>query len=225
MSTLSPRLGRIAELVIRGGVVCDVGTDHAYLPAYLLDRGISTRAVVTDIHAGPLDAARRTLTEAGVLEKATLVLGDGLTDVPCADITDIVIAGMGGEMIAHILTDCAWWQQVHLILQPMTKISLVRQLLADAGFFPWNEEIVAEGDKFYTLIETQTRGEPHILDFAQAEIGLLDLHDPTARAYLTWRRAHSLEVAQSVAKSAPEKVAYWQNLARSMAEMLTITEE
>ena len=82
-----------------GRVVCDVGTDHAYLPAELLRRGQCTRAVATDIHAGPLEAAKRTLTEAGVLEQAELFLCDGLAQVQPEGITDVVIAGMGGETI------------------------------------------------------------------------------------------------------------------------------
>ena len=64
---LTKRLAACAALVTEGGVVCDVGTDHAYLPAELLRQNRCPRAVVTDIHAGPLEAARRTLTETGVL--------------------------------------------------------------------------------------------------------------------------------------------------------------
>ena len=78
---LTKRLAACAALVTPGGVVCDVGTDHAYLPAELLRRGQCTRAVATDIHAGPLEAAKRTLTEAGVLEQAELFLCDGLAQV------------------------------------------------------------------------------------------------------------------------------------------------
>ena len=71
---LTKRLAACAAQVTPAGVVCDVGTDHAYLPAELLQSGRCTRAVATDIHAGPLEAARRTLTEAGVLEQAELRL-------------------------------------------------------------------------------------------------------------------------------------------------------
>ena len=105
---LTKRLAACAALVTPGGVVCDVGTDHAYLPAELLRRGQCTRAVATDIHAGPLEAAKRTLTEAGVLEQAELFLCDGLAQVQPEGITDVVIAGMGGETIIHILEDCPW---------------------------------------------------------------------------------------------------------------------
>ena len=78
---LTKRLAACAALVTEGGVVCDVGTDHAYLPAELLRQNRCPRAVVTDIHAGPLEAARRTLTETGVLAGAELLLCDGLE--PC----------------------------------------------------------------------------------------------------------------------------------------------
>ena len=127
---LTKRLAACAAQVTPAGVVCDVGTDHAYLPAELLQSGRCTRAVATDIHAGPLEAARRTLTEAGVLEQAELFLCDGLEQVQPAGITDVVIAGMGGETIVHILENCPWRRQVHLILQPMTKIPDLRLWLA-----------------------------------------------------------------------------------------------
>ena len=78
---LTKRLAACAALVTEGGVVCDVGTDHAYLPAELLRQNRCPRAVVTDIHAGPLEAARRTLTETGVLARAEVLLCDGLEQV------------------------------------------------------------------------------------------------------------------------------------------------
>ena len=140
---LTKRLAACAALVTPGGVVCDVGTDHAYLPAELLRRGQCTRAVATDIHAGPLEAAKRTLTEAGVLEQAELFLCDGLAQVQPEGITDVVIAGMGGETIIHILEDCPWRRQVHLILQPMTKIPDLRRWLAEQGF-SWTEQAVQD---------------------------------------------------------------------------------
>ncbi|WP_419570461.1 class I SAM-dependent methyltransferase, partial [Ruminococcus sp.] len=159
---LTKRLAACAALVTPGGVVCDVGTDHAYLPAELLRRGQCTRAVATDIHAGPLEAAKRTLTEAGVLEQAELFLCDGLAQVQPEGITDVVIAGMGGETIIHILEDCPWRRQVHLILQPMTKIPDLRRWLAEQGF-SWTEQAVQEGEKFYVVLSVFHSGTPGIL--------------------------------------------------------------
>ena len=124
---LTKRLAACAAQVTPGGVICDVGTDHAYLPAELLRQNRCTRAVATDIHAGPLEAARRTLTEAGVLSRAELHLCDGLEQIQPGDITDVVIAGMGSDTILHILENCPWRRQVHFILQPMTKIPVLRQ--------------------------------------------------------------------------------------------------
>ena len=89
---LTKRLAACAAQVTPAGVVCDVGTDHAYLPAELLQSGRCTRAVATDIHAGPLEAARRTLTEAGVLEQAELFLCDGLEQVQPAGLSLIHIS-------------------------------------------------------------------------------------------------------------------------------------
>lgn len=179
---LTKRLAACAALVTPGGVVCDVGTDHAYLPAELLRRGQCTRAVATDIHAGPLEAAKRTLTEAGVLEQAELFLCDGLAQVQPEGITDVVIAGMGGETIIHILEDCPWRRQVHLILQPMTKIPDLRRWLAEQGF-SWTEQAVQEGEKFYVVLSVFHSGTPGILSLLEQEVGCLDWQSQTARRY------------------------------------------
>ena len=131
------------------------------------------RAVVTDIHAGPLEAARRTLTETGVLARAELLLCDGLEQVLPEGITDVVVAGMGGETIVHILENCPWRAQVHLILQPMTKLPVLRQWLAKNGF-DWTEQVVSEGGKFYVVLDVRSAAVPQPLTLLEQEVGRID---------------------------------------------------
>ena len=157
---LTKRLAACAALVTPGGVVCDVGTDHAYLPAELLRRGQCTRAVATDIHAGPLEAAKRTLTEAGVLEQAELFLCDGLAQVQPEGITDVVIAGMGGELIARLLEKCPWVKNgVNLVLQPMTKWDVLRKWLYANGFEVKKELACTEGQFAYSVMQAVYTGK------------------------------------------------------------------
>ena len=173
---LTKRLAACAALVTPGGVVCDVGTDHAYLPAELLRRGQCTRAVATDIHAGPLEAAKRTLTEAGVLEQAELFLCDGLAQVQPEGITDVVIAGMGGELILRIISEAPWLcaMDKHLVLQPMTTAMQLREGLAALGFTIDREEAVVDSDKIYSVMSVyytdQKRDNLKLIDLYMGQI-------------------------------------------------------
>ena len=100
--SLPPRLEKIASLVPLGAKVADVGTDHAYLPLYLLEQGIATFAIATDLHPGPLAIAQK---NAAGTQNIDFRLADGLSAVLSDEINTIVIAGMGGETICHILNE------------------------------------------------------------------------------------------------------------------------
>ena len=100
---LDNRLRKIAELVSGEGIACDVGTDHAYLAAELINSGKCSKVIASDVKEGPLDAARNTVERYGIQDKVELVLSDGLENVDLSGVTDVVIAGMGGETIAEII--------------------------------------------------------------------------------------------------------------------------
>ena len=102
MLPISPRLLTCASMV-KGEFVCDIGTDHAYLPVYLVTSGKCRQAVATDIKEGPLDSAKGTLKRYGVISSIKLILSDGFDKVNPKGITDVVIAGLGGENIRDIL--------------------------------------------------------------------------------------------------------------------------
>ena len=92
MIPISPRLLCCASM-LKGRRVCDIGTDHAYLPAYLISAGKADAVIATDIRQGPLDSAKGTLKRFRVSEDVTLVLSDGFDRVNPKGITDVVIAG------------------------------------------------------------------------------------------------------------------------------------
>ncbi len=216
---LSKRLSICASLVTQDGVVCDVGTDHAYLLAELLQSGTCKRAIATDIHRGPIMAARRTLLEAGVIGQAKLFLCDGLEAVPSEGITDVVIAGMGGETIVHILQNCKWCSEVHLILQPMTKHSTLRRWLAEQGF-EWKEHIASEVHKFYSIFDVRYAGtKGRTLTEIEAEIGYLDWTDPEVMTFISWKRRRYGKLAQQLRLvERKTEAAYWQTLADYIEE-------
>ena len=133
---LSPRLQMTADLVRSGSVVCDVGTDHAYLPAYLVASGCCPSAVATDVREGPLMNAVATLAPRGLCDKVRLVRSDGLDELSPDDADDFVFAGMGGTLISELLGRTAWITATgkRFIFQPMSHAELVRAFLLGQGF-------------------------------------------------------------------------------------------
>ncbi|MGI5971423.1 MAG: class I SAM-dependent methyltransferase [Oscillospiraceae bacterium] len=147
---MTPRLKAIAELIEVGSRVVDVGTDHCLLPVYLLQNSIASYAAATEIADGPLKRARENI--AGLPVK--LYNCDGLADVPPESVDTVVIAGMGGESIIGILQAAQWTRNKHLILQPMTKGSVLRRWLENNGYPVTNETTVLDHGRYYYIIET-----------------------------------------------------------------------
>lgn len=222
---LTKRLAACAALVTKGGVVCDVGTDHAYLPAELLQKEICQRAVATDIHEGPLRVARRTLEATGVLPRAELVLCDGVERVDPAGITDVVIAGMGGEMIIHILEQCSWRTQVHWILQPMTKVPTLRRWLSENGFGGWTEQVVVEGDRYYLVLSARAGCETRCLTPLEEEVGCLDWRVPAARAYARRQYVRLQKLACQLEAAGRAESETWKQLVRQLEQLVQTWED
>lgn len=133
---LSPRLSMVGELVRPGVVVADIGTDHAYLPAYLVATGKCTSAVASDLREGPLMNAIGTVASCGLLDKIRMILSDGLAMLTPDDADDFVFAGMGGNLIVEILEKADWIRNPdkRYIFQPMTHAETVRAYLLQNGF-------------------------------------------------------------------------------------------
>lgn len=149
---LSPRLQAIAQQVPQGARLADIGTDHGYLPVWLLLNGRIERAVAADLRKGPLDRARCTAQRFGQAEKISFRLCDGLAGIKADQVDTIAIAGMGGETIAAILAEAPWTRQgKRLLLQPMTGAPKLRQWLQLHGYAILHEEIAREGDKLYSI--------------------------------------------------------------------------
>lgn len=175
MLRLSERLLVTASFVRQGAVLADVGTDHAYIPAFLIKSGVISKAYASDINEGPLQNAAKTL-ESEKISGVSLILSDGLKNVPQNDISDVLIAGMGGELIAKILLECAWceYENLHFILQPMTKADYLRKILYKNGFEIIKEALAEEGEKIYTVMLVRFCGNKQIISEAFALLGAPD---------------------------------------------------
>jgi tRNA (adenine22-N1)-methyltransferase len=150
-------LAAIAEFVRVGASVCDVGTDHAFLPCYLAKRGWEN-LYASDINENPLNYARTRIKKYGFSDKITAVKSDGLLDVPPCE--DVVIAGMGGELIAEIVAKIPFKNEnLRLILQPMTRIGDLRSGLEQSGFEIMTEKTAREKNRTYTVIYAKYSGK------------------------------------------------------------------
>ena len=178
---LSPRLQRIADYVLPGSTVIDVGTDHAYIPIWLLQNGISASAYATDIRTGPLQRAAKDAEDAGVSNRLTLLLCDGLSECPPDAVDTVIIAGMGGETMMGILSAAPWVLQKHLILQPQTKYFELRAFLAENGYAIRDASLVYDTGRIYRVWQIEA-GENTEKGWVEAP--LVEKKDPLLRPYL-----------------------------------------
>lgn len=152
---LSPRLAEAARLVGKCNCFADIGTDHAYLPIYLLMTGACRTAVASDIGEGPLKRASAAAQKYN--QTVSLRLGSGLSTLERDEADAVVIAGMGGLLIADILKSGAdkLGAAKKIVLQPMTAVPELRKFLADYGWRIESESIVKEGEKLYILMSVK----------------------------------------------------------------------
>ena len=206
---LQPRLQCIASLVPQGARLADVGTDHGYLPVWLLQHGRIESAIASDINALPLDHARATAREYGVTERMDFRLCPGLAKIKAEECDAIAIAGMGGETIMTILQDAPWTKDGRhtLLLQPMTKTADLRRWLADNGYTFTDEHLVEDKGRLYPVL-TVTGGKHRALTEAEALCGVLLESDPLYGAYLSEHAAKLRRSAEGLRRSsAPDAAA------------------
>ncbi len=151
---LDNRLMTIADLVRKDKIFADIGTDHAYLPVYLVEKGIIKKGIAADLRVGPLENARDAVVSYGYSEQIELRLSDGLDNFKANEVEEIAVAGMGGLLISSFIERTAWLknENIHLILQPMTHVEELRKTLFDNNFVIDKEVVAKDGDKLYIVL-------------------------------------------------------------------------
>ncbi len=175
---LDERMRAAMSLVREGAVLCDVGTDHAYLPCALVGEGRIKKAFAMDVAEGPLANAKGTVEQNSLQGAITLRLSDGLDALSKdeqSQITDILICGMGGELIDRIISRAPWLKNAEksLILQPMTKASFLRRQLYLQGFEIQREIAASDHHHNYSVMLVRYTGKAREIDALFAEIGKL----------------------------------------------------
>ena len=185
MLDLSLRLKTIASLVPFGARVCDVGTDHGYLSIHLKQSGIAKKVIASDLRPAPLASAKKNMENLNVTG-IDLRLGSGLETVQKDEVDTVIIAGMGGEVISAILSECDWIksEKYTLILQPTTSAEALRKFLYETGFETLEELPLAENGKLYTIMKCRFANTPCKMEDYFYYIGKITPNNEHGRLYL-----------------------------------------
>ncbi|MBP9988080.1 MAG: SAM-dependent methyltransferase [Ruminococcus sp.] len=187
MIKLKPRLSITASMVRQNSRIADVGTDHAYLPAFLILNGMAESAIASDLRTGPLENAKSTVKAYGLEKKVELRLSDGLECICSDEVDDVVIAGMGGILISEILEKSNGFMRENLkfIFQPQSHDEVLRKWLFDNGFEILEEKSCFEDEKVYIAMSAAYTGK--ISSHGQAEImfgNYPSLSDESSKAFV-----------------------------------------
>ena len=211
MISLTPRLSAAEALLHGGNKTVDVGTDHAYLPIRLIQSGKCGRVLACDIGEQPLLNTKRAVERFGLTDRIELRLSDGLHAVLPEEAEEVSVCGMGGTLIAKILSEAPWLRRpsTHLVLQSMSHIDEVREYLCRSGYRIDRELCVREGGRFYVCISAVWCDEPACTDTGVYYFGTLigaggDADCYVKRQYLRLREA---EAALSASGRRPEELA------------------
>lgn len=192
MTAFTPdeRLRTAAAYVRQGAYFADIGTDHAYLPVFLTSRGSIRRAIAADIVEGPVARAALTVRESGYGDIIEVRRADGLSGMEDLGLTDIAICGMGGELIASILSAAPFVKDpaLRLILQPMTHPERLRQYLAENGFRTEGESWCRANGRVYVCLCVSFDGRRRTLTPVEGELGM-PTDSPLQREYAEERIA------------------------------------
>lgn len=157
MVKLSKRMKAVAAMVTSRGILADVGTDHGYVPIALVEKNKVKHAIAMDINKGPLERAKKNIVENHMEEYIETRLSDGVQALQVGEADSILIAGMGGELVIHILTDgeAVCKQAKELILQPQSDIRKVREYLRLHQYKIVDEDMVCEDGKYYPMMRVE----------------------------------------------------------------------
>ncbi|OIN68420.1 hypothetical protein BLD48_00680 [Exiguobacterium sp. KRL4] len=169
---LDQRLQKVVSYIPQGAVLADIGSDHAFVPCYCIQKKLVERAIAGEVNLGPMEAAQAQVALVQLEDEIEVRLGSGLTVLTPGEATAITIAGMGGTLIATILEEGKTHLsgEERLILQPNVDAVDVRKWLLANGYALLSEAIVKENEKIYEILVAQ-KGEESLYadDFEQRE--------------------------------------------------------
>jgi tRNA (adenine22-N1)-methyltransferase len=205
---LSQRMQAVADLVTKGSRLADVGTDHGYVPIYLVQQGIVPKAIAMDVRKGPLAHADANIEKYGLSGRIETRLSDGLHALNKNEADSVVIAGMGGLLMVRILEEGLRVLETvrECILQPQSDVDSVRRFLHEHGFCITKENMVIDGGKYYVMMRV-VHGKDCAYDAVDDLYGklLMEAQHPVLKACLEKEAAVMVQIMQNLEKQTSEK--------------------
>lgn len=172
---LSQRLEAAAQFIPEAARLADIGSDHAYLPVFLMLQHRISWAIAGEVVAGPYESAKRQVELTNLSEKISVRLGDGLSVIHSDDQIDtITICGMGGQLICSILANGLKQKKLtgkeRLILQPNVQAERVRHWLAAHDYCFLGEAIIEEEGKIYEIMAAEKIDNPTTSNYSDEEL-------------------------------------------------------
>lgn len=199
---LSVRLKAIARMVEKCISVIDVGTDHGYIPIYLVKNDVIESAIASDINKGPVDKAKKNIQSNNLSQKIICRLGSGLSTIYKGEVQVAIIAGMGGNLIRDILeADLEVTKELeYMILQPVQNAEILREYLYNVGYDILDEEICYEDGKFYEIIKARYNTKSATMDSINYEISkvLLDKKNPLMKSFIEFKLQKYMKIYKNL---------------------------
>lgn len=217
---LSRRLEKIASFIPKNSIVADIGTDHGYIPVYLIENNISKKVIGTDISKGSLNKIVDLIKLEGLEDKIEARLGNGLEVIRPFEVDSVIVSGMGGILIKKILAeDLDTTRSINnYILQPMIGVIELRKYLIANNFEIIDEELVLEDDKYYEIMLAR-KGKQHVMNDIDYEISriLIEKRHPLLSRFLEYKIDKTNKIMYEIQKIETEKS---NNKYEELTEML-----
>ena len=222
---LTDRLLKIASLVSEGKRVADIGTDHGYIPVYLLNKGTVPFAILADVNKGPLENARKEVRHNKLSDKTDLRLGSGIKVLNKGEVDEVIIAGMGGILISELLE--AKKEVSHsvdkLILQPMQAQEELRKYLLNNGYEILDEVLVQEDFRVYEIIVAKYTGKNTFVEdeiYYEVGIKLIENNDPLLKEFIDKKIYKYNSIIEKLAGKSGEAIDKKRNESKGRVEKL-----
>lgn len=222
---LSKRLAAVAELMEECQSMADIGTDHGYIPIYLIEHKKAAHAIAMDINRGPLERAREHVGLYGLNEYIELRLSDGAKKLKPFEVEAAVVAGMGGRLMMKILEDSkeVFQSMKFFVLQPQSEYGFVRHFLEEQGFCIQAENMICEDGKYYPMMRV-AKGVMKLEKECFYEYGsfLLAEKNPVLYEYLKKEHGNYKEIIEKLSQGASQKQ---KTRVKEIKELLRVNQE
>lgn len=185
---ISERLKAVTGMVTKGKKVADIGTDHGYVPIYLVENSICSKVYAMDINEGPLKIADKNIAIHGLSDKIETIQSNGMEKLKDNMVDGAIISGMGGDLIVDILSRGKNIKGINeLVLSPHRRVDLVRKYLLENNWEIIDEKMLIDSGKYYTIIKALKNDKKlHMYSDVELKYGkmLLDNKDLVLKGYL-----------------------------------------